>query len=82
MLKDTEITNLWEQFVDAIDKAYADLVRDYQGGHQDAMPSSLRWLKIRRTVAEAELLGWIVRDYLTREWVLAVEAIDYTKLHN
>jgi hypothetical protein len=45
-------------------------------------PAPFRWLMIRRTIAEAELLGWIVRDYLTVEWCEQVKAIDYTKLHN
>jgi hypothetical protein len=61
----------------------ADIVRDWRAGKKDdVVPSGLRWLRIRRTIAEAELLGFIAREYLTTKWADAVKAIDYTTLHN
>lgn len=44
------------------------------------MPATIDYLRIRHTVFEAEILGYLVREYLADAWHVAVEHYDYAKL--
>lgn len=50
------------------------------GATKEAMPSAITFLVFRQTAAEAQVIGFLVREYLDQEWRQAVENLDYSKL--
>jgi len=51
-----------------------------RGAEGKEMPSSVKFLVCRQTAVEAEIIGFIIRDYLPKEWREAVNALDYAEL--
>jgi hypothetical protein len=50
------------------------------GATKEAMPSATTFLVFRQTAAEAQVIGFLVREYLDQEWRQAVENLDYSRL--
>lgn len=50
------------------------------GASKDKMPSATTFLVFRQTAAEAQVIGFLVREYLDQEWRQAVENLDYSRL--
>jgi hypothetical protein len=50
------------------------------GAAKEAMPSATAFLVFRQTAAEAQVIGFLIREYLDQEWRQAVESLDYAKL--
>ena len=44
------------------------------------LPASTDYLIIRHTAFEAELIGYLVREQLHKDWHKAIESFDYAKL--
>ena len=51
-----------------------------QGARLKQIPSALTFITFRKGAAEANLLGWLVREFVTPEWSALVEAKDYSQL--
>jgi len=51
-----------------------------KGTEMTDVPRSTAFLVLRQTAVEAEILGWIVRDYLPEPWRKAVASYDYAEL--
>ena len=51
-----------------------------RGAFKTAMPKATAFLELRQTAVEAEVLGFLCRHALTREWCKAVDSLDYAKL--
>jgi hypothetical protein len=50
------------------------------GATKEAMPSATAFLVFRQTAAEAQVIGFLIREYLNQDWRQAVESLDYSKL--
>lgn len=50
-----------------------------RGAELTAMPSALTFITFRRTAAEANLLGYLIRANVTPEWKQAVSSLDYAE---
>lgn len=50
------------------------------GSIQTDMSKGTEFLMYRQTAAEARLIGWLIRESVTKEWRDAVNSIDYTEL--
>jgi hypothetical protein len=50
-----------------------------RGAELTAMPSALTFITFRRTAAEANLLGYLIRANVTQEWKDAVSSLDYAE---
>lgn len=50
------------------------------GSMMEAMPTATRFITLRQTAAEAELIGYLSRHTLSYEWGKSVKSLDYTKL--
>jgi hypothetical protein len=50
------------------------------GAEGDEMPSAVKFLVCRQTAIEAEVIGFLIRDYLSPEWCAAVNTLDYSEL--
>lgn len=48
-----------------------------RGAELTAMPSALTFITFRRSAAEANLLGYLIRANVTSEWKDAVASLDY-----
>lgn len=51
-----------------------------KGAELSEMPRATAFLVLRQTAVEAEVIGYIVRDYLPKPWRDAVANLDYAKL--
>lgn len=51
-----------------------------RGSELSTMPSALTFIQFRATAAEANLIGYLIRDFVTPEWRALVEAYDYSDL--
>jgi len=51
-----------------------------RGSELREMPSALTFITYRKTAAEGNLIGWIIREFITPEWRALVEAKDYSEL--
>jgi len=50
------------------------------GSKLDAMPNATEFLVFRQTAAEARLIGYLIREFVSDEWRTAVESLDYADL--
>jgi hypothetical protein len=50
------------------------------GATKEAMPSATAFLVFRQTAAEAQVIGFLIREFLDQEWRQAVVTLDYSKL--
>jgi hypothetical protein len=50
-----------------------------RGTELTEMPSALTFITFRRTAAEANLLGYLIRANVTPEWKVAVSSLDYAE---
>jgi hypothetical protein len=50
-----------------------------RGSKLTAMPSALTFITFRRTAAEANLLGYLIRANVTQDWRDAVSSLDYAE---
>lgn len=51
-----------------------------KGAQMTAMPSATAFLVLRQTACEAEVIGYLCREYLPIDWIRAVDTFDYAKL--
>ena len=51
-----------------------------EGSKLDAVPDGTTFLRFRQTAAEARVIGFLVKDFITSEWRDRVSALDYSKL--
>jgi hypothetical protein len=51
-----------------------------KGAEMGKMPRASAFLVLRQTAVEAEVIGFIIREYLPKPWRDAVAGIDYAKL--
>lgn len=49
------------------------------GSELAAMPSALTFITLRASAAEANLLGYLIREHLAPEWKDAVQSLDYSE---
>ena len=52
------------------------------GAQQEKMPSALLFITWRRTSAEANLLGYLIRRQVQVSWIAAVKTQDYAEIMN
>lgn len=50
------------------------------GSRLKQIPSALTFITYRKSAAEANLIGWIVKEFITPEWLALVESKDYGQL--
>jgi hypothetical protein len=50
-----------------------------RGSELQAMPSALTFISYRAAAAEANLLGYLIRGFVTPEWKASVESLDYVE---
>ena len=50
------------------------------GSRLSAMPPATNFLILRQTAVEAEIIGYLIREFVSDEWRQAVDSLDYTKL--
>lgn len=50
------------------------------GSKMEALPKATAFLVLRKTAVEAEVIGFLIREYLAPEWHKAVNSYDYAKL--
>jgi hypothetical protein len=50
------------------------------GSKLDEMPAGTEFLIFRQTAAEARLIGFLARNFITDDWRNRVEALDYADL--
>lgn len=50
------------------------------GAEADVIPRATAFLVFRQTAIEAQVIGWLAREFLSQEWRDAVNALDYAKL--
>lgn len=50
------------------------------GSKLDEMPAGTEFLVFRQTAAEARLIGFLARNFISDEWRARVEALDYAEL--
>jgi hypothetical protein len=48
-----------------------------RGSELTEMPSALTFITLRASAAEANLIGYLVREHLTPEWKQSVSSLDY-----
>lgn len=48
-----------------------------RGSELQTMPSALTFISFRASAAEANLLGYLIRDFVTPEWKVAVKSLGY-----
>lgn len=53
-----------------------------QGAGMLAMPSALSFLLLRKTAAEARVLGFLIRHDIPGDWLKEAAALDYSKIMN
>ena len=51
-----------------------------EGSKLDAVPDGTMFLICCQTAAEARVIGFLVKDFITSEWRDRVSALDYSKL--
>ena len=51
-----------------------------RGSELTEMPSALTFITLRPSAAEANLIGYLIREFVTPEWKQAVESYDYSEL--
>ncbi len=51
-----------------------------EGSNLQSMPYGARFLVIRKTAAEAEVIGYLIRDHVTPEWRELVSSLDYAEI--
>jgi len=51
-----------------------------EGANLDAVPDGTTFLVFRQTAAEARVLGYLCKSFLTPEWHAAIHSLDYSKL--
>jgi hypothetical protein len=51
-----------------------------RGALMDALPKATAFLVFRKTMAEAEVIGYLCRKHLLNEWHMALSNLDYAKL--
>ena len=51
-----------------------------EGSKLDAVPDGTTFLIYCQTAAEARVIGFLVKDFITSEWRDRVSALDYSKL--
>jgi len=51
-----------------------------KGAELSEIPRATAFLVLRQTAVEAEVIGYIVRNYLPKPWRDAVASLDYAKL--
>ena len=51
-----------------------------KGAELSEMPKATAFLVLRKTAVEAEVIGFIIKDYLSADWRAAVNAMDYAEL--
>jgi hypothetical protein len=44
------------------------------------MPSATVFLTHRQTAAEAMVIGYLIREQVSQEWITAVDSLDYAKI--
>jgi hypothetical protein len=50
------------------------------GAGQEQLPQSTAFLVFRQTAVEAQVIGFLAKNYLSPEWHQAVNALNYAKL--
>lgn len=50
------------------------------GSFMAAMPSALTFITLRKSAAEAQLIGYLIRHKATPEWAKLVREFDYSKI--
>jgi hypothetical protein len=48
-----------------------------RGSELEQIPSALTFISFRASAAEANLLGYLIRGFVTPEWKASVESLDY-----
>jgi hypothetical protein len=51
-----------------------------RGSERFGMPSGAEFLVFRQTAVEAEVVGFLAKQFITLEWKQAVQKFDYSKL--
>jgi hypothetical protein len=49
------------------------------GAKQTTMPEAIIFIEFRRTAAEGILLGYLLREHLSTEWIAKATELDYSK---
>ena len=50
-----------------------------RGSELETIPSALTFITFRKSAAEANLIGYLIRAYLTPEWKQSVQSLDYSE---
>ena len=50
------------------------------GAKREELPSATAFLVLRQTAVEAQVIGFLIRNYLEPEWIAAVKSLDYARL--
>ena len=50
-----------------------------QGSELETIPSALTFITFRKSAAEANLLGYLIREHVTPEWKQSVQSLDYSE---
>jgi hypothetical protein len=50
-----------------------------RGSELETIPSALTFITFRHSAAEANLLGYLIRDHVTPEWKQSVNSLDYSE---
>ena len=50
-----------------------------RGSELKTIPSALTFITFRPSAAEANLIGYLIRAYLTPEWKQSVQSLDYSE---
>lgn len=51
-----------------------------KGAEMDEMPKATAFLALRQTAVEAEVIGFLIKEFLSTEWRKAVASYDYAEL--
>jgi len=50
-----------------------------RGSELQTIPSALTFITFRKSAAEANLLGYLIREHVTADWKASVQSLDYSE---
>lgn len=50
-----------------------------RGSELKTIPSALTFITFRKSAAEANLLGYLIREHVTPDWKASVQSLDYSE---